>query len=69
MMRYGKVSLVLFLLVSLLFLTGCGNWVCQIIGTCPEPPEEPYAAPFDPEAIMVDPVTGVEIVSNQVIGN
>lgn len=66
-MRSYRALLGLLLLVGLFLLSGCGN-LCQLIGICPKPlPEEPYAAPFDPEAITIDPSTGAEIVSNQVI--
>ncbi len=63
-----SIFLVPLLLVSLLFLAGC-----DIIFPPPPPPppppllEEPYGAPFDPNAITVDPATGAAIVSNQVI--
>jgi len=50
------------LLVSLLFLTGCALLFPDVTV-----PPEPYGAPFDPEAIVVDPATGLGIVSNQVI--
>jgi len=66
-MRHYRALFSSILLVSLLLLTGCGD-ICRLIGICPKPSlEAPYAAPFDPEAITVDPETGVEIVSNQVI--
>jgi hypothetical protein len=56
----GKLLALLTLLVLLSGCPGPG-------AVTPPLPKQPYGAPFDPNAITVDPTTGAEIVSNQVI--